>query len=228
MAGTKVVAGLALASLPCFPVFASNQQSDVPLAVYLLLASALVEWDALPLAGFSAGLGAWTKNEGAMMLAFLALALLWRTRDWRRPARFVLGALPLLALLAFYKLRIAPPTDLAALSTGETLLGHATDLRRWGELLLMVARRIVYFQDFGIWLAAECAVLWSLRKRRPGPVGTALFLSALAFLAVYALQPHPLQWIFRTSADRLVMQLWPAAVLATLTARAPARTTART
>lgn len=221
-------AGLALLTLPCFPIFASNQQSDVPLAVYLLLAAALVEWNALPLAGFCAGLGAWTKNEGAMMLAFFVLALLWRTRDWRAAARFLLGALPLLALLAFYKLRIAPPTDLAALSTRETLLSNAVDVRRWGELLVLMLRRIVYFQDFGLWLVAEVALLWSLRKRRPGPVGTALLLSALAFLPIYVLQPHPLQWIFRTSADRLVMQLWPAAILATLTARVPARTTAHT
>jgi 4-amino-4-deoxy-L-arabinose transferase-like glycosyltransferase len=223
-----VFAGLAIATLPCFPIFTSNQQSDVPLSVYVLLCAALLEWDACPLAGFCAGLGAWTKNEGAMMLAFFALALLWRTRDGRKCAAFVLGALPLLALLAFYKLDVAPMTDLAALSTRATLLQHAVDPRRWGEVVLLVLRRLVYFQDFGLWLVAEAVVLWSLRKRKPDAAGTALLLSGIAFVPIYVLQPHPLGWIFRTSADRLIMQLWPAVVLSTATALAQPRTTART
>ena len=225
---TGLLAGLALATMPCFPIFASNQQSDVPLAVYLLLAALLIELEAPVIAGFSAGLAAWTKNEGAMYAALLALALLWRTRDLRRTARFSLGALPCALLFLCFKLHTAPANDLAALSTQATVLHHALDLRRWGELAVLVLRRIVYFQDFALWLAAEVCLLVYLRKRRPGVTGTALLLSCAAYVPIYVLQPHPLQWIFCTSADRLVIQLWPAAILATVSALAPARTTART
>jgi len=47
-----------------------------------------------------------------------------------------------------------------------------------------------------------------------------------ALILVYVVQPLPLDWLVRTSADRLIMQLWPTAVLAALPALA--RTTART
>src|SRR5205814_1128748 len=42
--GTRwgILGGLALVAMPCFPIFASNQQADVPVSVYLALASALI------------------------------------------------------------------------------------------------------------------------------------------------------------------------------------------
>lgn len=223
--------GLAVTTLPCFAVFASNQQSDVPLAVYLAIAAALIASAGsrreLALAGFAAGLGIWTKNEGSLYAGCLFLALLWRTRDLRGAGAFALGALPGAALLAWFKLGLAPPNDLAAFSTGSTLLHNALDLRRWGELSLLTLRRIVYFQDFALWVLAEALLLvFFVRRQPPSVLGTALFLACAAYAPIYALQPHRLDWIFRTSADRILIQLWPVAVLAT----APflARTTART
>jgi len=232
-----VLGGLSLAAMPCFPTFASNQQSDVPLAVYLLISMALIAGPrsrpALLLAGFSAGLGMWTKNEGALFAACLAAALAWRDRDLRAVGWFALGALPLATLLVGFKLGVAPPTDLAALSTPQGVLAHALSLRRWAELLLLTLRRIVYFQDFGLWSMAEVLLLLFWVRKQPATVpGTALFLACLAFGPIYVLQPHRLDWIYRTSADRIFIQLWPSAVLATLLhlARATdrARTTART
>ncbi|HZR07963.1 MAG TPA: glycosyltransferase family 39 protein [Myxococcales bacterium] len=224
-------AGLAVTTLPCFPVFVSNQQSDVPLSVYLAIAAALLASAGsrreLALAGFAAGLGMWTKNEGSLYAICLLAALLWRTRDLRAAAAFAGGVLPGALLLLWFKLALAPPNDLAAFSTAGTLLHNALDLRRWGELALMTLRRIVYFQDFALWVAAEALFLaFFVRRQQPSVLGTALFLACAAFAPIYALQPHRLDWIFRTSADRILIQLWPAAVLAT----APflARTTART
>ena len=88
-------------------------------------------------------------------------------------------------------------------------------------------RRVVFFQAFALFLVAEVIVLAIWVRRLPAtPLGTAMFLAVAAFAAVYLLQPHPLKWIFRMSVDRLILQLWPAAVLATLLPLA--RTTART
>src|SRR5256885_5300669 len=115
---------------------------------------------------------------------------------------------------------------LAEFSTRATILENALEWRRWAELLVLTARRVVYFQDFGLWVLAGVLLLWSLRKRQVSVLGTALFLACAAYGPIYALQPHRLDWIFRTSADRILMQLWPVAVLATMPALA--RTTART
>jgi hypothetical protein len=213
------LAGLVLATTPCFPIFASNQQSDVPLALFFLLACALLEEQPL-LAGFAAGLGAWTKNEGLLYLLCLAIAL----RKPRETGRFLLGAAPLLALLALFKLTLPVHSDL--ISAPAQIVGRALDLRRWGELVLLVLRRIVFFQDFALWVVAEVLLLLVVRPRTV--LGTALFLACAAYAPIYVLQPHPLDWIFRTSVDRIFIQLWPAAILATVTALVPAPATART
>jgi hypothetical protein len=181
----------------------------------------------LALAGFAAGLGVWTKNEGALYAICLAAGLAFRTRNWRAVLAFCAGALPLAALLAVFKHGWAPPNDLAQFSTRTTLLAHALDLGRWSDLALQSLRRIVFFQAFGLWLIA--AVLYAAlvgRKLPATPVGTAVLLMVLSWVPLYVLQPHPLHWVFRTSVDRLILQIWPAAVLAMLLP--PARTTART
>ena len=235
-----LLAGLVLATTPCFATFAANQQSDVPLSAFLVLCAALLSLaleegreDLLVLAGFAAGLGAWTKNEGLLYLGCIGAALLFRERRLRPLVLFAAGAAPLLALLAGFKLGLKPPNDFALFTTPQALLARALSPGRWGELLLLVLRRIVYFQDFALWVLAELLLLGLVLRKLPGSVaGTALLLACAAYAPIYVLQPHPVEWIFRTSVDRLFIQLWPAAILATLlplatrTARAPA--TART
>jgi hypothetical protein len=231
-----LIGGLGIVTLPTFAIFASNQESDIPLAVYVACAAALIAIaDAradratglLALAGFSAGLGAWTKNEGSLYSLCLAAGLLWRSRDWRSTFTFAAGALPAVALLIAFKAGYAPPNDLARFSTTATIIAHAVDARRWGELLLQSLRRLVFFQVFALWLVAEVLVLAVYVRRLPGTaVGTALFLAAAAYGPIYVLQPQPLAWVFRTSIDRIILQMWPAVVLAT--SLALARTTAHT
>jgi hypothetical protein len=231
-----LIAALAILTLPSFAIFVSNQQSDIPLAVYVSGAAVLIAiadvgpvrpLRLLALAGFSAGLGAWTKNEGALYVLCLAAGLLLRGRDWRATLAFAVGTLPAVALLIAFKLVYAPPNDLAHFSTPATVVAHALDVRRWGELLLHALRRTVYFQGFALWLVAEVMILAVSVRRLPATaLGTALFLATAAYAPIYVLQPQPLAWVFRTSADRIILQLWPAAVLAT--SLALARTTART
>ena len=235
-----LLAGLVLATTPCFATFSSNQQSDVPLGAFFALAAALCALaleegrdDLLLLSGFAAGLGAWTKNEGLVYLACLGFALALRLRRLRPAALFLLGAAPILALLAGFKLGLRPPNDFVTFTTPQALIERALSWPRWTELALLSLRRIVYFQDFALWVIAELLVLLLVLRRQPGGVpGTALFLSCAAFAPIYVLQPHPVEWIYRTSIDRIFIQLWPAAVLATVLplAKATAReeATART
>ena len=223
--GTRwgLLGGLAVLSFPGYAVYTWTQQADVPLAVHLALAVALIASSRSPrelaLAGFASGLGMWTKNEGTLYAVCLAAALIVRARDLRGMLAFVAGALPCAVLLAGFKLGFAPRTDLAAFSTSQSVLAHAADARRWGELALFTLRRIFYFQETGLWVAAELLVLaLVVRKQPPSVAGTALFLACASYAPIYVLQPHPLEWIFRTSAMRILIQLWPAAVLATLPA----------
>jgi Dolichyl-phosphate-mannose-protein mannosyltransferase len=219
--GWGLLGGLAVVTLPCFPVFAANQQSDVPMAAYLAISAALLasarSRRELALAGFSAGLGMWTKNEGALYAVCLGAALLWRTRDLRATLAFAAGVLPCAALLVSFKLHAAPPNDLVAFSTRATAVANLIDVNRWFQLLLLALRKLVYFQAFGLWMLVEGLLLaLFLRKQQPSVLGTALFLACIGLGLIYVIQPHPLKWIFRTSADRILAQLWPAAILASV------------
>ena len=80
-------------------------------------------------------------------------------------------------------------------------------------------RRIVYFQDFGLWLvAAAVATIVLARRRLLTLPALALLFAFAAFGPIYVLQPHHLDWLFRTSADRLLVQMWPAALVASIPA----------
>jgi len=129
--GTRwgLLGGIALLTTPCFAVFSAHQESDVPLAVYLAAAAALLvlaDRDSrearrlLLLAGFAAGLGAWTKNEGALYAACLAAGLAVHSRRLRAVGWFVAGTLPAGALVLAFKGAVAPPTDLVAFSTASS------------------------------------------------------------------------------------------------------------
>lgn len=236
-----LLAGIGLATTPCFLGFAANQQADVPIAGYVAGAAVLAaigietgDRSSFALCGACASLASWTKNEGLLYAACLVAAIgvvAWSPRRERARAvvRFLLGALPVLALLAWFKLAVAHGNDLL----GAPLLPSLWSLGRWGELLLSFARRVVFFQHWALWLVAEVAVLAYVAARLPfQPVGRVVALAwgcALAAIAVvYLVQPHELVWFIRGSVDRIFIQLWPSIVFATLlvlVGRAPAAVT---
>jgi hypothetical protein len=161
----------------------------------------------------------WTKNEGSLYAAALAGAFFVRSRNPRGALAFAAGALPFAALLVWFKVTLAPPNALRAFSSSASLFRNATDLHRWGELLLLTLRRLVYFQDFALWIVAAIAASIFFARRGPfSPVGFALLAACAVFGVVYVLQPFELDWIFRTSVNRLVAQLWPAVLVAAVPA----------
>jgi hypothetical protein len=99
------------------------------------------------------------------------------------------------------------------------LLERATEPSRWGVLLLGALRRLVYFQLWGLHLlAAALATAWLLRRRAgwavpEGKVAlSAAGLVLAGFFAAYLFSPHDVAWHWRTSIDRLILQVWPVAL----------------
>jgi hypothetical protein len=107
---------------------AASQMADVPLSVFFLAPLALVSIeDRYPqqhgglvlLAGALAALATWTKNEGLLFLVVfsvvaVAAPLLWKRRlSFReRILPFMVGAAPILLLVAYFKVYLAPSNDL--------------------------------------------------------------------------------------------------------------------
>ena len=229
-----LLGAIALLTTPCFIGFAANQQSDVPVGAFLLATSALLaaaiergERRLFALAGFCASLAAWTKNEGALHAACLATTLAavpwgpWRERR-RALLRFAAGAVPVILLLAWFKLRVSHVNDLFHTAR----LGSLLELHRWGTLAGALLRRLVFFQSWALWLIAELVVLVAVLPRVPARpaarvVGLALAGALAATSIVYLIQPHELLWFVRASFDRILIQLWPSILLATLLALTP-------
>jgi len=227
-----LVGGLAMCSIPCFATFAASQQADVPLAAFVALAAALLAialddpqrpLRPLLLAGFAAGLGAWTKNDGIVYLVCIPAALLLRLRDVRAAGIFALGSAPLLALLFAFKLGLSPPNDFLLFTTRADFLARFVDARRWLEVIRLALRQVVYFQDFGLWVVGAAVLAVVLRRRlradaAASVLGVSVLLALVLFGAIYVLQPHALGWMFWSSASRLFVQMWPALIVALVAA----------
>jgi len=209
-----LAAALLLLGTPELLTLAWNQYADVKLAMLLLVAVALAVEERFALAGLAAGLCAFTKNEGAIELAALFLAVLL-VAGRRAAVRFALGAAAPVALLAYFKLRWAPPNDLATQTRLGDVLRHAP--RRIGIVARGFALEAVDFSHWGIALPAV-ALAWivKLRSRSLPAVFIALMLAVI--FAVYLATPwNPVEHM-HSSLDRLLFQLWPSIIYATAAA----------
>lgn len=215
-----LLAGCVLLGTVGFIDLGHAQYADVPLGYYLLAtASVLVLHDRHPsrgllvLAGFLAGCAAWTKNEGALfVVAVVGVRLLSARRDV--PA-LLLGLLLPLALLAHFKLTLAPPNDLVAEASRPALFARLSDLWRYLEiagwfvqyLLLLGPGAIVVLFAYGLlvgWRQDSSAVR----------VGLVLAVMLAGYFVVYLNSPwESVAQHIATSLDRLLLQLLPMALL---------------
>ena len=241
------IAGALLVGTVEFVEVGAMQYADVPLSFYILASIVLLcLQDRHPedrrytiLAGLSAGLAAWTKNEGLLVLIAVVLArAIAVLRFGKRPAALVrqAGALAAglvfpLAVVAFFKLRLAPPNDLASTRPSD-IVAHATDFGRWVTAIQGFGVRALLFGDipvqgqivrgFLIPISLVLLLYWLLvrfkvEERDRSSVATATLAVALMLagdFAVYVLLPNDLVWQMSTSLDRLFLQLWPAGLFA--------------
>jgi hypothetical protein len=202
----------------------ASQYSDIPLAFYILATVSLLAYAAerlwpagvLVLAGLSAGLAAWTKNEGLPFLLLAIVVVAWR--GGARPAKWLaLGAAPGALVTGGLKLLLAPPGGEAVFpkTAGEALtrLGNAG---RWGEVAGSFVRSLA---DLGVWwahpillLAVLAFVLGFVKRREKSYWWLLLPLAGLlaADIGVYLTTTADLGWHLATSNTRLFVQIWPA------------------
>jgi hypothetical protein len=244
------VAGILLLGTVSFIQIGSYQYADIPISFYFLASlSLLCLQDRYPLdsrftilAGFAAGLGAWTKNEGWLFIVALILArgvaiVRYGNRSSLVPQflRLAAGLIAPLAVVAFFKLQFAPKNDL--LSTSPTdMLKHLIDIGRWITVTVGMVGNLFKIGTFLIPIVLVLALYWYLvrfkvEERDRLSLGTVVM--AVAFMlagnfAVYILLPADVEWQVRTSVERLLLQLWPPALLAFFLAASPLQLTAPT
>ncbi len=145
--------------IPAFVNEGARQMADVPMAFFILATAALLALYALKdhpgllgLAGLTAGLGAWTKNEGAVLIvgAGLAIVVLFSTRRfWRTLLTFAVGVALPGTILAGFRLLIAPAGDILSAAAGGSL-AQALDLSRHALILQQMWGDIIGFGGWGI------------------------------------------------------------------------------
>jgi hypothetical protein len=243
------LAAMILMGTPFFIAMGASQFADIPLAFFILTTLALLLFQsrsaegwrgALILAGLAAGLCAWTKNEGLLFFLVATAALFGTTihaAGWkaafRRTTMFLAGAVPVLLIIVYFKLRLAPANDLmagvswAALSdklldwgryeataraffiTGISFTQGLIDVRL-GMRLNPGAVNIILLTGYLLFAGIRID-----REDRPGllQTGASLVLMPAGYFFVYVLTPLDLAYHLATSLNRLFLQLWPGVIL---------------
>ena len=201
------------------------QRADLPLAYFFLGTIVLIYLYAtskkpglLILAGFMAGIAAWTKNEGSLFALVTLPALFiafFRQNPWRVLGWYALGlAFPLIIVL-YFKEFLAPPSDV--LGNGITRsIQQALDLSRHITILKSFGADFLSFGGWGIGILPILliyALIFKLAlssELRPAylAIGLILIMQTIGYYGIYLITPYDLQWHIDFSLGRLVFQLY--------------------
>ena len=209
---TGALGALVLVSTATFWQYAMAQYADIPLSLFMLGAlwsavrAAGDEWDSplLALSGLLASMAAWTKDEGIVFAAGLAIAVLFAARKSALP--WLLAAAPASLIVALYKALMAPPFK-------EWSPAHLADFARVPQILGFFFDELLslgHFPSHPIFLLAVSAAL--LGFRRPAtqfwaviPVATL----AAGYFAAFWMTTSGLQWRLQTAGSRILLQMMP-------------------
>ena len=124
------LAGILLLGTPFYLIHGASQYADIPLAFYFISGIVLVSlsyrepsngYGSSFLAGLMFGFSAWTKNEGLVLAALIPLALLITAtfaHRWRQQGKIcftiLIGMAPVLAMVLFHKIHLAPANSFYA------------------------------------------------------------------------------------------------------------------
>jgi hypothetical protein len=246
-----LLAGMVLLSTPFFILHGTSLYADVPLGFFFLATMVCLALDNRHgavtsrfgvLAGLAAGLAMWTKNEGTLFTLAVGAGLLFagaggdRAASRRRLRAFGTGLLPMLLLVAGFKIAFAPANDLVSTLGVERTLGRLTDPDRYVVVLREYASHITSFGNngFGSVVWVLMAYLLGLGASPPefrrswvraGVAALGLLLAG--HFMVFVSMADELSRLLDSSLDRLLLQVWPSALfLFFMVVRTPEEVTA--
>ncbi len=185
----------------------------------------------LVLGGWMAGFTAWTKNEGSLFLVVVIFSMIVLHSQWSFKGTvkgllpFGLGVLLPSVTVAYFKLTLAPPSDLFGNRTAAELFPKLIDFSRYSVTVREMGK---HFLEVGSWWIAIVPILLIYacvfyhhhhQQHRPAVrfVVLVLLLTLLGYVGVIIVTPHPLEWHLNYSADRLVFHFFPALIFLVLT-----------
>ena len=165
-----LLAGLVLVGTSFLIKHGASQYGDIPFAFFMLATLVLLslsdELDAnaslLTLTGAVAGFAVWTKNEGALLLLaviFVRLVTVAGRDRLHQMIAFAGGLLPVLAIVLYFKARIAPAQTLIVAQGGKAIIEKLKAPSSYWEVGAAVAQRIFRVGHPGLVLPAIYGVL---------------------------------------------------------------------
>jgi hypothetical protein len=229
-----MVGALCLLGTPVFLRIVPWQYADVPLAFNLLAAVALLSlYDRSPergrplllWAGVATGLAAWTKNEGiALALGIVAVhgvrMIVRREAGLRSVGWFAAGLLPPAAIVLYFKMTLASRSSQFG-QTGVAMLEKIADPTRYGPILRSAAFELGRGMGPVLLALVVYAILLGRTRDRDArrlsvPVVLIVGCAAMNYALAYLITRADLAWQLDNSMNRLLMQIWPCILLATL------------
>ena len=209
---------LLLFSISDFTGAGAKQVADIPVAFFILATGILIflyslklQKGLLVLAGLSAGLAAWTKNEGLFFLiaSLIGLGVAYRKELKQTFPWYLLGLAAPMAILVYFKIALAPPGDLFV--DLSTQLGQITELYRHQEILKQLGLDMTSLFNWML-LAVYTLVLGIDRSRLRFPAFFAcliiILLQLVGYYGILLISPHPVLWHL-SALYRLLLQIGP-------------------
>lgn len=229
--GQAALGAIILWGTPVLVNEGARELADVPLAFFMLATVVLIYFYVLhkkpaliALAGLSAGFAAWTKNEGGLFVVAVGVALtiaFFRQKPFRVLFFYALGLTSPFAITLYFKLFLAPPSDVLSSGAAKSLQ-QILDLSRHAEIIKFFWNQFI---RFGSWTGISLAIgvfpilltyflLFrspiQAQHRRAYIAGiTILVVQALGDYAVYLITPYDLNWHLSYSGQRIVLQVFP-------------------
>ena len=229
------LAGVILLCTPLWITQGASQYLDVPLGFFFLATLVLLHlhdrfsgtgFALLSLAGLTAGLAAWTKNEGVLFVVVILLtrfAVVGFRQGLKRYAQQTLAmatglALPLLVLF-YFKLRLAPPSGLFT-PRGQSTMEKLVDLSRYAQIYEAFKNQALGFGGWSVSILVLLIFYVLLLGIRVGEEEKSSLLASVATLVlmmagyffIFVITPYELGWHLLTSLNRLFLQLFPSFV----------------
>jgi hypothetical protein len=230
-----LLAGILLVSTPFFIEQGASQYADVPLSFFYLATIVVFfvqdrdpegSYRLVILAGMTAGLAAWTKNEGLLFLLSIAtarFAVITHSRGWaaslKQMLRFAVGAAPITSIVILFKTHVAGPSEIFG-RPWRSIAGSLVESHRYilvfgwllGRMLLFGGWPFLFVPVLGLYVFLLGTRIGDTDRPSVLTAVLALCMTLIGYALVYLIGPYDLQWWLQTSLDRLLLQLWPSAV----------------
>ncbi len=241
-----LIAGMVLLGTPFFIYSGSSLIADVPVGFYILATVVLYcligersekKPGLILVCGAMAGLAAWTKNEGFLLIISVFLARFIVITLQKGPGAFLkeavifsIGLTPVLIIIAYFKFQLASPNisylqdQLASPVTlifnqdFNTLLNSLTDISKY----IMIGKAfVIKFYELEKWMLAVFPVFILLmgrsdkKQNNPGIYTTLIILAIMicGYFAVFVVYPlDNLEWLLEITVKRLLLQLLPSLI----------------